>query len=218
MVAEIIKETPVLLGIIPAGSANGLAKELGIPPALPDALDVVVNGREGKLDALCINDEEFCFHLSDAGLNALLVKYFQTYKGRGMWGYARSLFKMFWNKKTMRVTIETDSDKVKRKALMVALANAEKYGTGAVINPGGSVSDGEFEIVVVRKIKLSEIWKAIMARKSFDPKNIELFRTKTADLRFQQKAPFQIDGEYRGKIAAIKARVLPGIVNLMLTK
>jgi diacylglycerol kinase (ATP) len=216
LVAEVVKESPVRLGIIPAGSANGLAKELGIPAALQQALDVILNGQEGKLDAIRINEEELCFHLSDAGLNALLVKYFEDHKGRGMWGYGRSLFKMFWNKRQMRVSIETDTDKVKRKAFMIALANAEKYGTGAVINPGGNVADGAFEVVVVRKIKLLEILKAVTARKSFNPQNIEVFRTKNVTLTFQQKAPFQVDGEYRGKLATINARILPGIVNVLL--
>ena len=216
MVAEIVKESPAFLGIIPAGSANGLAKELNIPADVNAALDVILNGRPGKLDAVRVNEEEFCFHLSDAGLNALLVKYFETYKGRGMWGYARSLLKMFWNRRQMRVSIETDTEKVKRKAFMVALANAEKYGTGAVINPGADVADGEFEIVVVRSIKLVEIFNAVTARRRFNPKHIEIFRTKSAVLRFQQKAPFQIDGEYRGRVAEIEARILPGIINVML--
>ena len=149
MVAEIVKETPMVLGIIPAGSANGLAKELGIPADVNEAVKIILTGREGKLDAIKINEEELCFHLSDVGLNALLVKYFEASKVRGMWGYARSLFKMLWNKKKMRVSIQTDTETIKRKAYMVALANAEKYGTGAVINPHGDVADGEFEIVVV---------------------------------------------------------------------
>lgn len=216
LVADIVKETPMLLGIIPAGSANGLAKDLGIPAEVKEAIQIIAEGREGKLDAIRINEEELCFHLSDAGLNALLVKYFEAYKGRGMWGYGRSLFKMLWNKRRMRVTIETDEGKVKRKAYMVALANAEKYGTGAVINPNGNVSDGVFEIVVVRKIHLVEVFKAVTAHKNFNPQNIEVFRTKNVSLTFQQKAPFQVDGEYRGKVASVKARILSGVVNAML--
>ena len=50
----------------------------------------------------------------------------------------------------MYVTIETDTETVKRKAFMVAIANASKYGTGATINPDGKIDDGLFEIVVVR--------------------------------------------------------------------
>lgn len=216
MVAGIVKESPVFLGIVPAGSANGLAKELGISRVLSEALDVIVAGREAKLDAIRINEEELCFHLSDAGLNALLVKYFEKYNGRGMWGYGRSLLKMLWYKRQLRVNIETDAGTVKRKAYMVVLANAEKYGTGAVINPKGHVADGKFEVVVVRKIHLVEIFKAVTAHRNFNPQNIEIFRTTTALLTFQQKAPFQIDGEYKGKTAKITARILPGIVNVML--
>ncbi|RYZ28374.1 MAG: diacylglycerol kinase family lipid kinase [Chitinophagaceae bacterium] len=218
MVAEIVKETPIVLGIIPAGSANGLARELGIPVDVNEAVKIILNGREEKLDAIKINEEELCFHLSDIGLNALLVKYFEASNTRGMWGYARSLFKMLWNKRKMRVAIQTDEGLMKRKAYMVALANAEMYGTGAVINPDGDVSDGKFEVVVVRKIHLVEIFKAVTARKNFNPKRIEVFRTKNVVLTFQQKAPFQVDGEYLGKIASVKARILPGIVNVMLPR
>lgn len=216
MVAEMVKETTMILGIVPAGSANGLAKELGIPVDVNEAIKIILTGKEGKIDAIKINEEELCFHLSDIGLNALLVKYFEASDTRGMWGYARSLFRMLWNKRKMRVTIQTDDKLIKRKAYMVALANAEMYGTGAVINPDGDVADGAFEIVVVRKINLIEIFKAVTARRGFNPKRIEVFRTKNVQLTLQQKAPFQVDGEYLGKIASLKARILPGIVNVML--
>ena len=218
IVAEIVKETTMVLGIIPAGSANGLAKELGIPVDVNEAIKILLDGRQGKLDAIKINEEDLCFHLSDVGLNALLVKYFEASNTRGMWGYARSLFKMLWNKRKMRVAIQTDDKLVKRKAYMVALANAEMYGTGAVINPHGDVADGKFEVVVVRKIHVIEVIKAVTARKNFNPKRIEVFQTKNVELTFQQKAPFQVDGEYRGRIASLKARILPGIVNVMLPK
>jgi diacylglycerol kinase family enzyme len=218
MVAEITKESSIALGIIPAGSANGLAKELGIPVDITEALKIIVDGEQQALDAIRINEEYFSFHLSDVGLNALLVKYFEASAGRGMWGYGRSLFKMLVNKKKMRVTIKTDTETVKRKAYMVALANAEKYGTGAVINPHGDVQDGMFEIVVVRKINVLHIFKAVMAHKSFDPQKIEVFKTKSVELVFQQKAPFQIDGEYIGETAKLTARILPKIVKVMLPK
>ena len=216
MVAEIIKETTMRLGIIPAGSANGLAKELGIPASADEAIEVIVNGCCKKMDAIKINEKELSFHLSDAGMNALLVKYFDDSKKRGLWGYGRSLLKMLWYKRRMRVAITTDDGTYKRKAYMVVLANAEKYGTGAIINPDGNVSDGKFEVVVVRKLHLFTIIKAVLAHKRFDPKRIEVFRTKTVALRFQQKVPFQVDGEYLGKIASLEARILPGIVQVML--
>lgn len=218
LVADVVKESEIRLGIIPAGSANGLAKELGISADITAALQIVADGEETGMDAIKINEEELCFHLSDIGLNALLVKYFDQSKVRGMWGYGRSLAKMLWNKRKMRVTLEMDGETVKRKAYMVALANAEKYGTGAVINPGGSVHDGRFEVVVVRKINLIEIFKSVTAHRSFNSEKVEVFRTKNLKLTLQQKAPFQVDGEYMGKTASLQARVLPSVVKVLLPK
>lgn len=216
MVAELLRDTNVRLGIIPAGSANGLAKELGIPTTVNEAIEIILTGESKRLDAICINEKELCFHLSDIGLNALLVKYFERSGTRGFWGYGQSLFKMFWNRKKMRVAIKTDNEELKRTAYMVVLANAEKYGTGAIINPDGDVGDGDFEVVLVRKLHPVEIVKAVMAKKNFHPQRIESFRTKKLSLRFQQKFPFQIDGEYMGKISSLDAQILPGLVHVMV--
>jgi diacylglycerol kinase family enzyme len=123
---------------------------------------------------------------------------------------------MFWNKRKMQVTISTDEGKITRGAYMVVLANAEKYGTGAVINPNGSVSDGKFEVVVVRKLHVVEIFKAVTARKTFSPKRIEVFHTKKVLLQFRRRAHFQVDGEYQGKITSLEAHILPGVVKVLL--
>lgn len=216
MLATLLVGSNIKLGIIPAGSANGLATELNIPLHVQEAIEIILKGRCVPLDAICINKKDICLHLSDAGLNALLVKYFDQYKGRGMWGYARSLMKMFWQKKKFKVAIKTEENNYSRQAYMVVLANAEKYGTGAVINPEGSVADGKFEIVVVRKIHLVEIWKAIMARKNFDPKRIEIIKAKNVTLHFSRKSPFQIDGEYMGRIKSLQAEIIPAAVKVML--
>src|SRR5688500_7951214 len=75
MLAKEVMNTPVALGILPAGSANGMAKELGIPENIKLALDIAVAGILKKVDLIRINDE-YCLHLSDIGLNAQLIKYF----------------------------------------------------------------------------------------------------------------------------------------------
>jgi diacylglycerol kinase (ATP) len=216
LLAELLKETIIPLGILPAGSANGMAKELEIPAEIENALKVITDGVCRKIDMIRINEEHNSIHLSDIGLNAMLVKNFETSKTRGMWGYGRAVFRMLWEKQKMRVTIKTDETEVKRAAYMVALANARKYGTGANINPNGDVADGKFEIVVVRKLNLPEICKAIFTNRSFNEDKIEVFATKNVEIAIHHKAYFQIDGEYMGKTKSVKARVLPQILNVMV--
>ena len=216
MVAELVQGQSIPLGIIPAGSANGMARELEIPLDVNDALDVAINGREQPIDLICINDKEICIHLSDIGLNAMLVRYFEKSKKRGMWGYGKTIFKMLWVKQKMHVTIHTDENTYYRQAYMVVVANARKYGTGANINPDGDVSDGYFEIVVVRKLNLIEVFKSLLTEKSFDPNRIEVFKTKTASLSTLKRTYFQVDGEYRGKITQLNAKILPAQLTVML--
>lgn len=218
MIAELLKETPIPLGIIPAGSANGMAKELNIPLDVNEALKIITDGTDQKIDLIKINEEELCIHLSDIGMNATIVKEFESYKKRGMWSYGRSLFKVLFSKRKFRSTIITDDKTIKRHAYMIVIANAKKYGMGAVINPEGILTDSLFEVVIVRKLNLFAVLKGIFQAKSFNPKNIEVIQTKNLELRTQQKVHFQVDGEYLGKTANVHARILPGIITLMVPK
>lgn len=216
MLAGILKETSIVLGILPAGSANGMARELKVPLVAEQALDVIVSGACRKLDLIKINEEEICLHLSDLGLNALLVKNFEQSSSRGMWGYGKAVFKVLWKKPLMYLTIKTDKQEVRRKAYMVVIANAQTYGTGAIINPDGQLNDGLFEVVVVRKLHLFELFKMLVTHKPFQQQRIEVFKTRTVEIRVKRKAYFQVDGEYLGKTVCVEARILPQIINVAL--
>lgn len=215
LIAEALMHKNIPLGIIPAGSANGMAKELGIPQDVEAAVEVAVNGRCRTIDAVEVNGEP-CIHLSDIGLNAMLVKSFEQSKSRGMWGYARAVFKVLRRKQLMKMHIVTDAGTVQRKAYMVVIANASKYGTGATINPDGDVSDGRFEAVVVRRLNLWELSKTLLRNKTFDPEKIEVFSTTQLTIAVKHRAYFQVDGEYRGRVRELQAKVLPGCLQVMV--
>ena len=192
------------MGILPAGSANGMAKELNIPVEVNEALDIIINGEIEACDAIRINDKELSLHLSDLGVNAQLVKYFEQGNLRGKLGYALKVFKVLWRKKMMDVTIKTNKEEIKRHAFMVVIANASKYGTGALINPEGNLSDGLFEIVVVRRIHFISVLKMFLKFKRFNPNKVELFQAESAVITTVKKTHFQVDGEYLGKVDSVK--------------
>ena len=217
LVAKKIMGTTMSMGIIPAGSANGLATELGIPAKTDDALEIIINGKIKELDVVKINDEAISLHLADVGLNAQLIKYFEESNWRGKLGYAKVLLKTLWNKQKLTVEIETPEQKISRKAFMVVLANSRTYGTGAVINPDGDPSDGKFEIVIVRRLALSELLKMIVFHKPFNPKKVEVIRTRSVIIKTKKKTYVQADGEYLGKQKFIKATMAPEKINIVLS-
>lgn len=215
-VAEHLLGTNIPLGIIPAGSANGMATELGLPIEIEKNLDIILTGQVKKMDIISINNKEISIHLSDIGLNALLIKYFEEKKGRGKWGYFKAVFRALWEKQLMTVHISADGIDEHRKAFMIVIANASKYGTGALINPTGDLYDGEFELIIVRRLALAELFKMLIQKRELDPNKIDTIKVKEVTLTPSRKSYFQVDGEYRGKITKIHAAVLPGQLSVVL--
>ena len=216
LVAQKVMGTNMTMGILPAGSANGFAKELKIPNIPEEALRIVEKGLLKKIDSLKINNEFISLHLADIGLNAQLIRYFEEDKWRGMLGYAKVVLKTLWRTQRVKVLIETDTEKFWRSAYMVVLANSKTYGTGAVINPMGKLDDGKFEIVVVRRLALSELLKMMFRHRPYNPRKVEVFRTKTVNLKTNRKTYFQSDGEYLGKKDVVHAEIVRGNLSVLV--
>lgn len=216
LVAEETVGTNLPMGILPAGSANGMAIELAIPLAVNDALDVVANGQIRRLDTICIGDNDTCLHLSDIGMNAQLVRYYKQNNWRGKLGYARGVVRVLLNRRLLDVNIEVGEQLICRTAIMVVLANAQRYGTGALINPNGDPGDGLFEVVIVRRLSFRGLLALFWQYQPLDPTIVEIISTKTVHITTRRKAYFQVDGEYRGRVNDIRAEIRPGQLQMLV--
>lgn len=215
LVAECLKGTKTPIGIIPAGSANGMAKELGIPAVIDEALSLTISGTPKEIHAVEVNGE-LCIHLSDIGFNAYIVKKFDDLPQRGMLGYAKATWKALWSHHKMNVEMTIGKDKISSEAAMVVIANATMYGTGVKINPEGKLDDELFEVIVVKKYSFMEILKIRFTDLPFNPEKIELFHTSKLQIKTQHKAHFQVDGEYMGKVNEINAHILPAAISVIV--
>ncbi len=218
LVAKILMGSDIEMGIIPAGSANGMAKELNIPETFAEMMELIINGTAKRADIIKINEDDICLHLSDIGLNARLIKYFEEGKMRGKLGYAKVALKVLWRRQHIKVVIESHDQVIERDAFMVVLANASKYGTGAVINPDGNLYDGFFEIVIIRQLAVLEILKMWFQPRPFNKKYVEIIKGTSAHLVTGHKVHFQVDGEYKGKVTEVVAQILPACLNLLVVK
>lgn len=215
LVAECLLGTETPIGIIPAGSANGMAKELGIPMDIQEALELTVTGKPKQIHAISINDE-LCIHLADIGFNAYIVKKFDELPERGMLTYAKAAWHAFWNHQKMDVEFKIGDKLIKAKAAMVALANATMYGTGLQINPDGKLDDNLFEIILVKEYAVMEIIKIWISKLPWNPKKIESFQTSGLKISTKHKVHFQVDGEYFGKVNTIEAKLIPKAINIIV--
>lgn len=215
LVAECLLNTETPIGIIPAGSANGMAKELGIPLNIEEALELVITGHTQKIHATLVNNE-LCIHLSDIGFNAYLVKKFDELPTRGMLTYAKSAWHAFWNHRKMKVQFKINNRNIKTDAAMVVIANATKYGTGLKINPNGKLNDDVFEIILIKEYAVMEILKIWISKLPWNPKKIERFQASAVQITTKHKVHFQVDGEYLGKTNKVEAKLLPNAISVIM--
>ncbi|WP_138483591.1 diacylglycerol/lipid kinase family protein [Dyadobacter bucti] len=214
LVAEAVQNIDIIMGIIPAGSANGLAADFGVSGSLDQVTEVAFGENVIGIDAVSINGE-ISLHLSDIGLNALLVKNYESSDTRGKLGYAREMFKTLTEHENFLVRITTDQQIVETEALIVIIANAQKYGTGVTINPAGNMSDGFFELVIAKKLDFIETARILTGSTDFNPEIMQVLSVEKAKIEcLDKEVYFQIDGEYKGMVRHIEAHILKDYIRV----
>jgi diacylglycerol kinase (ATP) len=214
IVAESLLHTKIPLGILPAGSANGMAKEIGINNEPELALKQLLNSQKKQIHLLEIN-KQFCIHLSDIGLNAFALQKFENQGIRGMWGYFLATLKVLWQNPIIDITMQIKGEIIQTKAQMIIIANATTYGSGILINPVGNLQDEIFEVIIIKKISPFEVFKINYTKAKFNTEKTEIYQTNSLSMKSNKKVHFQIDGEYIGKIKQIKANLVPKAIYLL---
>lgn len=220
LVAKNLMGKGIPIGIIPLGSANGLATALSLPTKIKEAVELIFNEpKKIMLDLLRFNDGHICTHLADVGINAKLIKNYEAEGNRGMLGYAKHLLPSIKESALLKYKIRTSEGTYEKEGFMIVIANANMYGTGIRISDG-SVSDGKFEISNIEKVALDEAIKAGLTRFNvFVDKEMfsDVITCDGAEIWLDQKVDFQIDGEYMGKVDYLKVTIHPSAIPVIVT-
>jgi YegS/Rv2252/BmrU family lipid kinase len=149
-----------VLGIVPGGSGNGLARDLGIPLEPEPALEVVATGRTRRIDSGRIDDRTWFFNVAGVGLDALVARHIaRPDSQRGLAGYARVTFGELPWYRPQHYEIECNGRIEAHRAVFIAFANSRQYGNDAQIAPAASLDDGQLDLVVV---EAQPLWRILM--------------------------------------------------------
>ncbi len=200
------------MGIIPLGSANGMATELSVNPEPLEALkDIIMSEKIAGLDLLKVNNEFYALHIGDVGINARIVDAYSKDKNRGMVTYARYFLEELKQLTPFATRVTANGKETAECVYMAAICNARKFGTGVPLNRLSNPMDGKFEIVLVTRIDGASLIKAGLARfdeKFLDHESGKVIVTRQAVLEFDQPRLLQLDGEVIGKYRQIKVAII----------
>ncbi|MDO5759396.1 MAG: diacylglycerol kinase family lipid kinase [Bacteroidota bacterium] len=211
--------TKIKLGIIPAGSGNGLARCLHIPLEVTKAIEVINLNNNLRIDTINLNDRPYA-SVAGVGFDALIAKEFTGSKIRGFQTYLKLVLKDYLNYKPKKYTLIVDGIEIEREALFISFMNSNQFGYNAIIAPKASLNDGLLDVVVVKKppiILAPFVVQMMFFHKMDKSPYVETFRAKEVEVKNFEDGILNLDGEgieYKEK--SLKFCVEPNDLNVIV--
>jgi diacylglycerol kinase (ATP) len=196
-VARGLVHTNTIMGILPKGSGNGLARHLKIPLPFKQALELLAHHQVIAMDTFTVNDH-LSLNVSGIGFDGHIAGLFGKNGKRGLVGYSKLVLKEFINFREFPVSVVIDGNTVQQNAFILAFANASQFGNNALVSPLASVCDEKLDICFIKKVSFSQVpWFAVkMFTGNIDKSSFVNIKTgKEIEIHFPEKMPYHIDGE-----------------------
>ena len=197
-VGQALAGTKVIMGIIPAGSGNGLGRALRIPMKAERAVKNLNELNTRVIDSGTVNGKPF-MNMAGVGLDAHVAYRFHKQKMRGLWKYIMLIIRSLWDYKYQEYQIRTtEGPKFKRRAVLIALANSPQYGNEALVSPTAVIDDGELNCVVLNPfpfpvifVLIFRLFRGTLHRSPY----IKTFSFKSMILEQERNDVIHLDGD-----------------------
>lgn len=215
--AASVMESGLPLGIIPAGTANDLARTLSIPLDFLAAADVIVAGHQKCIDVGMVNGHAF-FNVASIGLSsALAQKLDPEIKRRfGRLGYALAALRILASARRFRANIVQERRRTSVKSYQIAIGNGRLYGGGNIVQESAAIDDG---ILDLYSLEMRSLWKAAFMLRAFRTgthgawNEVRTARCSQFVVETRRPLPINTDGEIVTSTPA-RFEVLPGAVKV----
>ncbi len=200
-VASALVSTNIPLGIIPVGSGNGLASNLKISNKIEEAIEIIKNNLQTRIDVGCVNNYYF-FSNTGFGIDAIVIKNYEASQKRTLYYYLIATLKSVVNfYKNKDITIEIDGLETMENPFLIFISNSNELGYGVSLTPRALLQDGLLDVVIVPRLNKSAMLLFgifMLFKKPELLKGVRCFQTKTIKLFRKQGTLFQsqMDGEF----------------------
>ncbi len=216
-VAQGLVHSNTIMGILPKGSGNGLARHLRIPLDFKNALELLASHQVISMDTFTVNDH-LSVNVSGIGFDGHIAGLFGKNGKRGLFGYVKLVMKEFNRFKEFPVEGSIDGKSFKSKAFILAIANASQFGNNARVAPAASVSDQQLDVCSIQKVPFSQaigfagkMFSGNIDKSSF----VEMWKGQKIEIDFSSPMPYHIDGEPLPPATSFKIVIQPSSLRML---
>ena len=199
-----IAGTDTALGILPVGTMNVFATELGLPTDLEEAWEIIACGYTRAIDLAMANDQYFV-QLAGVGIDARVVETTTSEfkKNFGPLSYVLNAAQIA-AQKPPQLVIECDG--VTREGSFVLIGNGRYYGMPLTVFKDARLDDGLLDVIVARNqshLDLIRYFAGVITgtHTAFD--DVDYFHAKELRVTSPDPVPIEVDGELAGKVPAM---------------
>lgn len=218
-----LADSDTSMGIIPMGSGNGLARDLGIPMSPSGALSYLLANIEKsvRIDRCVINGNNF-FCTAGTGFDARVSAEYARRNSeghRGLITYVLAAIKEWFSDNTRILRISYDDEPATEiKSFLLTCANASQYGNDAFIAPHASMRDGRIDIVVIKPVRIWHIPRLayqLFHKKIDRNRHVVVRRAKKVVISTDNAEPFHFDGDNGEAVNRFEVEIIPSSLKIV---
>lgn len=217
-VAKALVHSGTVMGIVPCGSGNGLARCLKIPMRIENAIKVLNKQKIKTIDTAIVNNEPF-FNIAGVGYDALIAGLFAREGKRGLLSYMKVIAESYLRYRQETYEITVNGAQFHRKALFICVANSNQYGYNTFIAPHAKVDDGLLDVCIMRKIPILEaplLAPLLFSRNIDKSRYIEIIKASEVKIVLHKKHLIHIDGDPMRVAKELDIKIIPKSLHVLI--
>jgi diacylglycerol kinase (ATP) len=199
LVVQALVEVGLPLGIIPFGTANNMARTVGLPLDLDGAVAVAAGSHRRAVDLGRVNGRWFCTTAS-IGLSVQITEELspETKRRWGPVAYVLTAVKVLRRSHPFRADIAWDGGNRRTRTVQIVVGNGRHYGAGLTVAPEATIEDATLDLYSLEVNHWWELLKVAPFLKwgtHVHRREVEALRAKVFEIRTRRPMPIDVDGE-----------------------